>query len=461
MHSNDPFNNILILTDSYKVTHWKQYPVDTTVIYSFLESRGGVFPTTTFFGLQYILKRYLEGQVVTMAKIDEAEAFFLEHFGKPVFNRAGWERIVTVHDGYLPVVIKAVPEGTTVGTHNILMSVENTDPQMPWLTNYIETLLTTVWYPTTVCTRSRAMRAVIAEHLEATGTPADIDFKLHDFGFRGSTSVESSAIGGAAHLVNFKGTDTMSALMLLRKFYSESMAGFSIPASEHSTITSWGRENEVAAMRNMLEQYPTGLMACVSDSYNIFDACTKLWGGALKDRVLSRDGVLVVRPDSGPIPATPVEVIRLLGEAFGTTYNTKGARVLHPKVRVIQGDGIDINTMGDILVALKDAGYSSDNIAFGSGGGLLQTVNRDTCKFAFKAAARHNGSDWVDVYKDPITDPGKTSKAGRMSLVARNGVLTTVSGVGLDDQLQVVFDRGYVPRIQTLADVRSRARVGE
>lgn len=452
------FDNFLKLTDSYKVTHWKQYPPDTEYVYSYLESRGGTFPATTFFGLQYILKRYFEGIQVTKAKIDAAERFWNAHFGgKGLFNRDGWEHILRAHDGRLPLLIRAVPEGTNVPTKNVLMTVQNLDPAVPWLTNYAETVLTQVWYPLTVATRSRAMRGVIADHLAATGTPALIDFKLHDFGFRGSTSVESSAIGGAAHLVNFKGTDTASALELIAEVYSDPMAGFSIPASEHSTITSWGRENEIDAMRNMLEAYPAGLMACVSDSYDIFDACTNKWGGALKDRVLSRDGVLVVRPDSGPLPETPLTVIKLLGEAFGYRYNAQGAKVLNDKVRVIQGDGIDINTMGDILARLKSEGWSADNIAFGSGGGLLQTVNRDTCKVAFKASAISRGGAWHPIYKEPVTDPGKISKAGRLSLVRGEKGLETISGDVSTSLLQTVFYNGNLCAPQGFGEIRERA----
>ncbi len=238
--------NILILSDSYKVSHWVQYPPKTEYIYSYFESRGGVYPGVVFFGLQYILKRYLCGRVVTLEKINEAEAFFAEHFGlQSPFNRSGWERIVTVHDGYLPLSIWAVPEGEVVPNRNVLMTAVNTDPECFWLTNFVESLLVQVWYPCTVATISRAQKVVISEYLHKTGTlePDGADFKLHDFGFRGVSSVESSAIGGAAHLVNFKGTDTMSACALLREYYGSGMAGFSIPASEHSTMTAWGKDH--------------------------------------------------------------------------------------------------------------------------------------------------------------------------------------------------------------------------
>jgi nicotinic acid phosphoribosyltransferase len=230
--------------------------------------------------------------------IDDAQVFFDKHFGRDdVFNVDGWRRIVDVHDGKLPVVIKAVPEGSLVDVLTPLMTVENTDPKLPWLTNYLETILCEVWYPITVATQSYYMKQTILKYLSETGTPSDVGFKLHDFGFRGSTSQESASIGGAAHLVNFLGTDTMVALEMLNAYYDCEMAGFSIPATEHSTITSWGKDNEVDAFDNMITQFPDGIVACVSDSFDIYQACNQFWGRDLRDKVMSRDGTLVIRPD--------------------------------------------------------------------------------------------------------------------------------------------------------------------
>ncbi len=236
--------NTIELTDSYKVSHWKQHPPGTRHIYSFFESRGGLFPSVTFYGLQYYLKRYLEGSVIDRDDMVEAREDFEAHFGNSgIYNEKGWERIRTVHSGRLPILIRAVPEGMDVPTGNVLMTVENTDPELPWLTNYLaDTPLSMVWYPTTIATQSAAMRALVLRYLEETGDPRLIDFKVHDFGFRGSTSVESAGIGGSAHLLSFNGTDTFQAIRVARKYYGETMAGFSIPAAEHSTITAWGKD---------------------------------------------------------------------------------------------------------------------------------------------------------------------------------------------------------------------------
>lgn len=459
----DWLENICWLTDSYKVSHYKQYPPQTRRVYSYFESRrGSTYPETVFFGLQYFLDRYLAGPVVTQAKIDAADELFRAHFcGQDVFNRRGWEHLLHAHGGRLPVTIKAVPEGTVVPENNVLMTIENNDDRAYWLTNWLETLLVQVWYASTVATQSRAMKQVILRYLTKTGDPSLIPFKLHDFGFRGVTCPEQAALGCAAHLVNFQGTDTVPGLLLARKFYDEPLAGFSLPAAEHSTITSWGEAHEVDAMRNMLLQYPTGLVACVSDSFDIFRACRDYWGGVLKEEVLARDGTLVVRPDSGDPPTIVTQVLEILWQQFGGSVNAQGYRVLHPKVRVIQGDGIDFTMLERILQAITSAGFSADNLAFGSGGGLLQKLNRDTQNFAFKCSSVVVNDEVRDVFKRPITDPGKDSKRGRLKLIATPEGLQTVS----EDQpgeslLTTVFENGVVVKRQTFAEIRERAKVG-
>jgi nicotinamide phosphoribosyltransferase len=448
--------NLLLLTDSYKFTHWKQYPPGTERIYSYFESRGGDFPSVCFFGLQYYLARYLEGPVVTQAKIDEAEGFCAAHFGQTsLFNRAGWEHILRQHRGRLPVVVKAVPEGTVVPTRNVLMTIENTDPACYWLPNYLETLLVQCWYGSTVATQSAAMKKVLLDFLNRTGDPGLIDFKMHDFGFRGVSSVETAGVGGCAHLVHFKGTDTMAGLVIARDFYGCPMAGFSIPASEHSTITAWGKDHEVDAFANMLDQYPDGLVACVSDSYDIVKAVREYWGGQLKDKILARNGTLVVRPDSGdPIVFVP-KLLRFLAESFGAEKNDRGYLVLNPKVRMIQGDGVNFQSMGAILKAMEDQGWSADNIAFGSGGGLLQKLNRDTLQFAFKCSSATIDGKERDVFKQPVTDAGKKSKAGRLKLIRDGaGYRTVLASEAGDDQLIEVFREGRITRRLTLDEVR-------
>lgn len=461
--------NFLLRTDSYKFTHWKQYPPKTTGIYSYLESRGGMFAATVFFGLQYYLRAYLQGPVFTQADIDHADQFCRQHFGQDLFNREGWARLLQKYAGSLPVRIKAVPEGTVVQNLNVLATIENTDPEFPWLTNYLETLLMKIWYPTTVATLSREIKKVIKGFLERTGDPSLLAFKLHDFGYRGVSSEETAALGAAGHLVNFLGTDTVAGILMLQEhYYAKSMPGFSIPASEHSTITAWGKGNEYEAYKNMLTAYPEGLVACVSDSYNIYNACEKLWGQLLKPDVVNRKGTLIIRPDSGDPINVLTRVFEILGEKFGYETNPKGYRVLPACVRVIQGDGVNMFTIQNMLYQLtKFHGWSADNIAFGMGGALLQQLNRDTQKFAFKCSAAQVNGEWRPVFKDPITDPGKNSKHGRLSLIeTQPGEFQTVENVGSpalvgDDRLVTVFENGLIRKEYDLDGIRERAEVGE
>lgn len=449
--------SILFDTDSYKYTHHVQYPPKTQYVHSYLESRGGQWKETVFFGLQYILQRYLVGQVVTKEGIDQAEALVNLHIGPGVFNRKGWEHILRKHGGKLPVRIRAVAEGSVVPVSNVLMTIENTDPEVPWLTNFLETALMRVWYPCTVGTQSFQFRKLWKYYLEKTGTPEDLLFKLHDFGCRGVSSQETAAIGGLAHLLSFKGTDTVPALVLAQQYYGhKGAAGFSIPASEHSTITSWGREHEYDAYKNMLEQYPTGLVACVSDSYDIYTAVSTIWGQLLKSEVLGRDGTLVIRPDSGDPATVVLDIIRRLDTAFGSTVNAKGYTVLNGKVRVIQGDGIDLQTAELILHKLDQWKISADNLAMGSGGALLQKVNRDTQKFAIKASLAVVDGKPRDVSKSPIADAGKKSKAGRLKLCKRDGAFYTARiEDGGDDMLMTVFENGELKNFQTLEVARA------
>lgn len=462
--------NIILNSDSYKYSQFNQYPAGTEYVYSYIESRGGSWDATVYFGLQAFIKEYLTTPI-TKEDIDVAEAIITAH-GEP-FNRAGWEYILETHAGRLPVVIKSAPEGLIIPTKNVLATIENTDPKCAWLTSFLETaILRAIWYPTTVATNSYESKKIIHKWLEKTGDPSLIDFKLHDFGARGVSSMESAAIGGAAHLVNFLGTDTISGILFAREYYNADIAGFSIPAMEHSTVTSWGKENEVDAYRNMVKQNAKagGIFACVSDSYDIYAACEK-WGTELKQDVLDSGATLVVRPDSGNPSDVVVKCLYILEKHFGSTTNAKGFRVLHPQVRIIQGDGIDHSTIHSILFCMELAGFSADNIAFGQGGALLQMVNRDTMRFAMKCSAvgirEGEFLEWRDVYKDPITDSGKKSKKGRVTLWESNGEYQssvtmpsgwTDKGLAWNHVLEEVYRDGAMVKEITFDQVRANAR---
>ena len=451
------------MTDSYKASHWKQYPPNTTKVYSYIEARGGNIPYTIFFGLQMFLKKYLT-KPITQQMIDEASYFFAGH-GEP-FNINGWQYILKEHDGYLPIKIKAVPEGTKVNLLNVLVTVENTDPECFWLTSYIETmLLRAVWYPTTVATISYQTKEIILSWLKATcdAPEGQIAFKLHDFGGRGVSSGESAEIGGAAHLVNFMGSDTVEGVLAANKYYNCPMAAFSIPASEHSTMTAWGRHNEAKAFKNMLDQYggKDKIVACVSDSYDIFNAAEHVWGEELKNDVLNMGGTLVIRPDSGYPPDVVLRLCDILGDKFGFHYNKKEFKVLNKAVRIIQGDGCTPKMIDTILRKLYDAEWSAENVTFGMGGGLLQKCDRDTFKFAMKASFAVIDGEEILVYKQPITDPGKDSKRGQLALVkTENGSFKTImekDDIENRNILETVFLNGEIKKEYTLEEVRNNA----
>lgn len=455
--------NLILKTDSYKSSHFLQYPPNTTKVYSYIESRGGEFEETVFFGLQMFLKKYLM-KPITVHDINQAEEFLGNH-GLP-FNMEGWDYILEKCGGYLPVSIKAVPEGSVIPTNNILCSIENTDPKCFWLTSYLETmLLRAIWYPTTVATISREAKKIIYKYLELTSEDPNgqIPFKLHDFGARGVSSGESAEIGGAAHLVNFMGSDTVEGVVAANKYYNHDMAAFSIPAAEHSTICAWGADKEEDAFSNMIDQFGQSgkMVAVVSDSYDIYQAVDISWGKQLKKKVLDSGCTLIIRPDSGHPPTVVLNILKSLSESFGFITNNKGYKVLNPAVRIIQGDGCNLKMIEAILKGITGSGYSADNIAFGMGGGLLQQCNRDTLRFAMKASAVTVDGIEREICKTPVTDMGKRSKRGRQILIKSKNTFNTFPLRNerdlRHDYLQEVFRNGKLRIDQNFEDIRERA----
>ncbi len=370
--------------------------------------------------------------------------------------------------------IRAVPEGSVVPTHNVLVTVECDDPEVFWLASYLETMLMRVWYPITVATQSWHLRNTIRAYLEKSSDDlTQLPFKLHDFGARGVSSAESAAIGGSAHLVSFMGSDTVLGVVAANHYYNEPMAAFSVPAAEHSTITSWGRERETDAFRNMIAKFgkPGAIVSVVSDSYDLF-AALEVWGTTLKQAVLDSGGTLVIRPDSGDPLTIVLQTMRALEASFGSTVNGKGRRVLN-NVRVIQGDGVNPDSIEAILAAMDEAGFAADNIVFGMGGALLQQINRDTQRFAMKCSAIRLGDEWHDVRKDPVTDAGKRSMKGRLTLLVNRhtGEYRTVTlPLAWDDRtvegdwdeaLVTVFDSGKLLVDAAFSEIRKRAHAAE
>lgn len=465
--------NLLLLADAYKYSHYKLYASGTTKIYSYLESRGGMFNKTVFYGLQYFLKEYLEGQAFTKENIDEAEEVLNGVFGKKgVFKRENFEYILDRYKGQLPIRIKAVAEGAAVPVKNVLMTIENTDPNCFWLTNFLETLLMQVWYPSTVATLSREIRKTVEQYFELTADDASkafIDFVLNDFGFRGVSSVESAGLGGSAHLINFMGSDTVYASAFAKKYYdAKKVYGMSVPATEHSIMTLKGSEGEKEIFDHVLNAYPDGILSCVSDSYNIFNAVGELWGKEFKDKIMQRNGTLVIRPDSGDPVQTLLKVFEMLFDRFGFTINSKGYRVLPKQIRVIQGDGIDYESIQLIYKMLTANGISAENLLLGVGGALLQKVNRDTQKFALKCSYAEVNGEIVNVQKSPmemnkqgeLVKSFKTSKAGRLKLIqTETGLKTVKENERGEDTLETVFENGEIKKTHTFEKIRERSTI--
>lgn len=456
--------NNLKKVDFYKICHWMLYPENTTRIYAYGESRGGGYPATLVFGLQGFLKENLIGQFFTQKDIDDADNFYKEVFGFDYFNKKGWQYILDKYNGRLHVSIKSVKEGSLVPLKNALLTVENTDPECFWLTQYIETmLLRALWYPTTVASTSFWFKRIVKKYAEKTGCEVS-PFHLCDFGGRGVSSHESAAIGGAAHLCHsFLGTDTGEGVEWLMENYNAPVCGFSVIASEHACTTIYGKQNEQKAYERFLNQVPNGaIISIVIDSYDSENAVKNILGKELKEKILKRTGRTVLRPDSGDATKVPTQVAEWVWDVFGGTINAKGYKVLNEKISIIQGDGISLNSLPTILENLTNAGFATSNLIFGMGGQLLQGCNRDTFQFAMKASAGEVDGQWIDIYKDPVTDSCKKSKRGRLKLIKENNQYKTVrlEEPG-EDQLVEVFRDGRLLVDYSLNDVKNQIAADE
>lgn len=454
--------NVILASDSYKLTHWSQFPQDLEYASYYIESRGGKYKDITVAGLKYLCA-LLESSPITQDDYDEAEALIHPHLGGDYWNAKGWQTIIEEFDGKLPIEIKVVPEGLIVPTHNVIATITNTDPRFAWLPGYLEGLcLQQAWYGTTVATHSRECLAVIKEYMEKTSDNHEkLPFMLHDFGFRGASSYETAAAGGYAHLLNSLGTDTLPALGLMKHLFPESdVAGYSIPAREHSTTTIYGTslEGDKLAYSNSIKNFGSGLYACVMDSVD-YKASIRMVAAELKHDIINAGGTFVARPDSGNACDNILTALNEFGKTFGFTRNSKGYKVLHPSVAVIQGDGLSKpKDFRDILNWMEANGWAACNVAFGMGGGLLQHCDRDWLRFAEKmSAARINGV-WKDVYK---STPGKESKRGIQMLYRNTNIHYPeyYTAVQSDDEemLFVGFSKGFCTHYQTLENARSLA----
>jgi len=449
--------NFILDTDSYKLSHFLGYNPDITNVYSYAESRGGKYPATVFTGMQRYAKMLADVRV-TRADVAEAREFAREH-GVP-FNEEDWLNIVFKHRGRIPVRIKAAPEGLLVPTRNVLATVENTDPTMPWLTSYIETsLLRAIWYPITVATRVHYMKQRIKPYYDATSDVGDMGFSVLDFSARGCASKESAEVGGMAHLLSFVGSDNLPAIMAARSVYDEHMAAYSVAATEHSVTTSWGRGGEDTSVEYLIENMmpENGILSMVGDTWNIYEFIRKV--ARHQNKIANKGGTVVIRPDSGDMLQVLPQVYDLMNELFAREKNAKGYNVFK-NAKVLQGDGINEVTVEEPFRLAMALGISADSIMTGSGGGLMQSnIDRDTCKFAFKASnvTMRDGTE-VPVAKDPITDPGKRSKQGRLFLTRDGNMYGTSDDLTVHetDLLRTVYENGKLSNMESLATIRER-----
>lgn len=453
--------SLAVKTDSYKVSHWLQWLKKAKRSFYYYAPRVEDRELMAI-GYRYIIKEHLM-DVPTVADIEFADKFWTAH-GEP-FNKKGWLEINKL--GYLPIEIKAVPEGMSIPSNKIMLTIKSTIDDFEWLPGWVETLMLQMWYGSTVASKSKRMRIAAYRALVRSGDVAGLAFKIHNFGYRACTCQEQAEVGDMCHLATgAMGTDTAVGVLLAQDVYgSDEMFAFSIPASEHSTIGSWLRDDETKAFKNMIRQFGDGAMfACVSDTYNIEEAIKTKWCGTLKADVVAMNATLIVRPDSGDPCEEVVKVATWLEEGYGATMNDKGYKVLN-HVAIIHGDSVnDEYDVERIFNALMDAGYSADNLALGAGGGLQQKdINRDTDKWAAKCSGvlyeEEDGSRvWYDVYKDPIDAPWKASKKGRLTLT-KNFEEVRVEDIAdpKDELLVVVFRNSVEYNELTFPEVRANA----
>ena len=460
-------NNICLLTDSYKLTHHYLYPKGTEKIYSYLESRTGAeFNKTIFYGLQYILKKYLVGNVVSEEKVLEAEKLVDAHIAPGIFNTDDWMYIAQELDGKLPIEIKAVAEGSPVNVGNVLMTVENTDKRAYWLPNYLESLLLQVWYPSTIATLSAEVKKLCNFYLDVTGSSKDnLNFMLHDFGYRGASSTESSRLAGSAHLLSFSGTDTVPSLAIPANYYNtDEIQGFSVQATEHSVMTAMGPDGEMEQAINVVQNAHDGILSIVIDSYNyknfLENACIK--GHALNDEInnflnKAEGNKVVFRPDSGEPISTTIDCLEIIEKGFGTHKTDKGYKIFNENIGLLWGDGLDYQKIRDILFGIKAQGWAAENLIFGMGGGLHTAINRDTQRNAFKCSAQLREGKWIDIFKKPL-DTSKKSKKGRLKLLVNDNFeykTVPIESEG-EDQLRTVFKNGELLIDDSFEDIKKR-----
>lgn len=481
--------NPLLLTDGYKVDHRRQYPAGTTLVYSNWtprKSRIGGVNEVVLFGLQYFIKKYI---------LEDFETYFFKQPKEKVVaeyrrrinnylgeNQVGTKHIEDLHDlGYIPMVIKSLPEGSSVPVRVPMFTIYNTKPEFFWLTNYFETLLSAViWMPCTSATIAKQYRNILDKYAtETSSVPTFVDWQGHDFSMRGMAGIEAAVSSAAGHLLSFTGTDTIPAIDFLEKYYNadsdKELIGGSVAATEHSVMCMGTTEGEFETFKRLIcEVYPKGIVSIVSDTWDLWKVLTEYLPN-LKTEIVNREGKVVVRPDSGN-PADIIcgnpngrnenerkGVIELLWDTFGGTINDKGYKELIPQIGAIYGDSITIERAKDICERLKQKGFASTNVVLGIGSYTYQYNTRDTFGFAMKATYGEVDGVGREIFKDPITDDGtKKSAKGLMKVVKEDGKYKLIDKVSWEDEkqgeLKEIFRDGKLLIDQSLAEIRNQIR---
>jgi len=477
--------NPFLLTDFYKIGHPFQYPKGTTLVYSNLtprKSRLDGVEEMTFFGLQYFIKEYLITYFNENFFEQPIEKLMKEYKRRVITSLGGdlptYEHIEKLHDlGYLPIEIKALPEGKSVKMKVPVLTIVNTLPEFFWLTNFVESIISAIlWQPCTSATVAKEYRKILNGFAEKTGMPKEfVQWQGHDFSFRGMSSLESAVLSGMGHLLSFTGTDTIPAIDALEKYYNansdEELIGGSVPATEHSVMCSGSKDGEIETFKRLItEVYPNGIVSIVSDTWDLWKVCTE-YLTELKEIILARDGKVVIRPDSGdpveiicgnPNGATENErkgVVELLWDVFGGTETEKGYKLLDSHIGAIYGDSITRQRATEICQRLMDKGFASQ-VVFGVGSFTYQYNTRDTFGIAMKATYIEIGDEAREIFKKPITDDGtKISATGLLCVVKENDEYKLIDKCDWEkesqSELKTVFKDGKLVKEFTLAEIRT------
>lgn len=452
--------NLIADTDSYKLGHWRLYRHGATTVYSYIESRGGRYPAVMLAGFQRLLYRRLS-QPITLADVQEMAHFTPEH-GLP-FNQAGWDIILNEYGGYLPLLIKAVPEGLMIPTRNALISVENLDPRLPWLTSYFETMiLREVWTCATIAARMFYITQRINNQFENYSDNPMSAFAFLDFCSRGTMGYDHSVLAGIAHQFFFQGSDNVPAVREANYYYFTKMSAWSVLATEHSISSSFGKDNDEGYLDHILEQCPEKhILSAVGDTWDIFRFTRLL---VKRKEIIARKNISIVdRPDSGELEDVLPEVLRIMADGFGTTRNSKGRNVINLNAKVLQGDGMNEHTHMAPFEIAEHLGIAPDSVMTAAGGGLATgDLDRDTNRWAMKCSEQTINGERIAIFKDPITDPGKVSKSGRFALIRDHGEFRTVNRINdaedHADLMEVRYRTGEVLNPHTLDQIRERVQ---